>query len=195
MSYAFYLAGRIQKTHEASDQKFWGKQEISSLRKAFPDQEIMLLNPAERLDDLADQLSVFGRDMTQVFVSDAVIVDARERCGLGVGAEMMWAKLHQKPVIIWAPQGSHYIKEKAKILDQQEVNRWVHPFVECLGDLIIDDFSEILPWLQTLDKSSIKGVPSIHQAMKYYQQTQFEDDLPMKDLFDKNAQLSQRLEN
>ncbi len=46
--------------------------------------------------------------MTQIFLADIVFVDARHRHGLGVDAEMMWAKFHAKPVIILAPEETHY---------------------------------------------------------------------------------------
>lgn len=88
---AIYLAGSIQKGHEKSDY-FWSDSDLSVLKDGLSRYEVSFLNPALRSDDLSDQHSVFGRDMLQVFCSNIVFVDARSRRGLGVGAEMMWAK-------------------------------------------------------------------------------------------------------
>ena len=87
-----YLAGSIRKGHESVDELFWEEEHMNLLRESFGENEVCFLNPAERTDDLSDQRSVFGRDMLSVFCSDAVMVDGRGRRGLGVGAEMMWAR-------------------------------------------------------------------------------------------------------
>src|SRR5580704_10722245 len=101
---AIYLAGSIKKEHEKGDDYYWTERDINLIKQCLPDFEISVLNPASRTDDLSDQLSVFGRDMTQVFSSNFVFVDARAKRGLGVGAEMMWAKLNRIPVVTWAPK-------------------------------------------------------------------------------------------
>ncbi len=129
---AIYLAGTIKKGHEKSDETYWTEEYMDLLRLHLHDFEPSFLNPAFRTDNLSDQLSVFGRDMLQVFCSDIVLVDARDRRGLGVGAEMMWAKFHAIPVIIWAPKGTHYHKNEATILGLP-VSKYIHPFVESLG--------------------------------------------------------------
>lgn len=122
---SIYLAGSIKKGHERADESFWTDADISFLRKDLSAYEVSFLNPAFRSDDLSDQRSVFGRDMTQVFCSDVVFVDARNRRGLGVGAEMMWAKFHKIPVITLAPVDSHYNKRKTTLLGIA-VENWVH---------------------------------------------------------------------
>src|SRR5690348_7658831 len=95
---AIYLAGSIKKGHEKSDESFWTEEDMDFLKKQIAPHEISFLNPAFRTDNLSDQRSVFGRDMVQVFSSNIVFVDARARRGLGVGAEMMWAKVNKIPV-------------------------------------------------------------------------------------------------
>ena len=97
---SIYLAGNIQKDHENKSQIYWTEEDRDFLRNELAPKNISFLNPALRTDDLSDQLSVFGRDMTQVYCSDLVFVDARERRGLGVGAEMMWAKMNRIPLLI-----------------------------------------------------------------------------------------------
>lgn len=191
---ALYLAGSIKKEHEKLDAFYWTEEEISILKDALSDYELSLLNPALRTDDLSDQHSVFGRDMLQVFCSDAVFVDARDRRGLGVGAEMMWAKCNRIPVITLAPKNSHYHKVQTTLLGVA-VKNWVHPFVESLSDQIVDSLEEGARWLvrAIIDKSEkIKGIDHIESAMHYYNQANFEKDQPMQELFKANEKLKMR---
>jgi len=83
---AIYLAGNIQKGHEDKSRLVWTQSDLDFLEQTVP-AKLTFLNPALRSDDLSDQRSVFGRDMLQVYSSDLVLVDARERRGLGVGED------------------------------------------------------------------------------------------------------------
>jgi hypothetical protein len=179
-----YLAGSIKKGHENPQESFWTESDIALIRDSFQKCEVIFLNPAFRTDNLADQHSVFGRDMTQVFCSHVVFVDARDRRGLGVGAEMMWAKINKIPVVTWAPLESHYNKTKAIILGM-EVDRFIHPFVYGLSDKIVDRLEEGAQWIEKMlsDPSiEIKGIKDIQSAMQYYQESQLPIDLPMREI-------------
>ncbi|GAG99901.1 unnamed protein product, partial [marine sediment metagenome] len=99
------------------------------------------LNPAIRSDDLSDPKSIFGRDLSQVICSDVVFADVRQRRGLGVGAELMWAKLNSIPVIALSPLESHYRRSRIDLLDV-EVEDYVHPFVFNLSDTIVNSAKE-----------------------------------------------------
>lgn len=190
---SIYLAGNIQKGHETESQLFWTEEHQREMERALAPLSLSFLNPAVRSDDLSDQLSVFGRDMTLVFCSDLIIVDARERRGLGVGAEMMWAKWHTIPVIALAPPNSHYRKDKGTLLGE-EVEDWVHPFVECLSDVIVADLSEAIQWIQRFlqgDAEPIKGPAYLEEAMDHYRKTQLGRDRPMQALIAKNRALQE----
>ena len=122
--------------------------------------------------------------MTQVFCSHVVFVDARDRRGLGVGAEMMWAKMNKIPVVTWAPKDSHYNKTKASILGV-EVDDFIHPFVHGLSDKIVDTLEEGAIWIEDMLSNpsiEIKGVKHIQSAMQYYQESQLTNDLPMREI-------------
>jgi hypothetical protein len=193
-----YLAGSIKKGHENPQESFWTENDMAVIRKSFHEYEVVFLNPAFRMDNLSDQHSVFGRDMTQVFCSHAVFVDARDRRGLGVGAEMMWAKMNRIPVVTWAPRDSHYNKTKATILGV-EVEQFIHPFVYGLSDKIVDHLEEGAIWIENMmshPSIEIKGVEHIQSAMQYYQKSQLPTDLPMLEILNcevfKNR-LSQRV--
>lgn len=193
-----YLAGSIKKGHENPQESFWTEDDMTCLRKSFSEHEVIFLNPAFRTDNLADQHSVFGRDMTQVFCSHVVFVDARDRRGLGVGAEMMWAKINNIPVVTWSPKDSHYSKTKTTLLGI-EVDHFIHPFVQGLSDKVVETLEEGALWIEKLlsDPSiEIKGIKHIHASMEYYQENQLPVDLPMHEILscdELNARLARPL--
>jgi hypothetical protein len=192
---SIYLAGSIKKGHKRSDGFFWMDDDMAFLKKILLDYEISFLNPAFRSDDLSDQRSVFGRDMTQVFCSDVVFVDARDRRGLGVGAEMMWAKFHKIPIVTLAPKDSHYNKSKTTLLGVA-VENWIHPFIESLSDAIVENLSDGAKWIRkfvsTIDPK-IKDVKYIQSAMQHYRDSQLTYDEPMKALIMANQKLHKRI--
>lgn len=193
---AIYLAGTIKKDHEEGSISHWTNQHKVVIQEALSNYHVSFLNPASRSDDLSDQHSVFGRDMIQVFTSDVVFVDAREKRGLGVGAEMMWAKMHQIPVVIWAPVDSHYRKSKTEILGVA-VENWVHPFVESLGDVLVDHLEEGARWIDTYmqgKQEMIKDREMIFDAMRYYRKKGLPVDSPMEELIEADAKLENRVQ-
>ncbi len=192
---AIYLAGSIKKGHEPPTELFWTDEETDVLKESLKGFELAFLNPAMRCDDLSIQASVFGRDMLMVYCSDFVIVDARQRRGLGVGSEMMWAKVNRIPVIAYAPSDSHYRMSRASILGV-EVENWVHPFVESLSDCIATTLSEAAAWIQDYISGKlikIKGMESMHEAMALYCSTQYACDLPMQELVESSESLKYRM--
>jgi hypothetical protein len=192
---SIYLAGSIRKGHEKADETFWTDEDMLFLKKALSEYDVSFLNPAFRSDNLSDQRSVFGRDMTQIFCSDVVFVDARDRRGLGVGAEMMWAKFHKTPIVTLAPTDSHYNKSKTTLLGVA-VENWVHPFVESLSDAIVENLDEGAQWIRKSVSASapeIRGVEYIQLAMQYYRDSQLPNDEPMKALIAANQKLHKRV--
>lgn len=191
---AIYLAGSIKKGHEKQDESCWTEEDMDAIRKALVPYEVAFLNPAFRTDDLSDSISVFGRDMLQVFSSNFVFVDARDRRGLGVGAEMMWAKVNHIPVVTWAPKNTHYKKDNAVLLGVP-VENYVHPFVESLSDKIVENPSEGAEWIQEVLSNpgvQIKGIQDIGAAMQHYKESQLGQDVPMKTLLSSCEALQQR---
>jgi hypothetical protein len=193
---AIYLAGSIKKGHENPSESFWTEDDIELLRKALKHFDVAFLNPAIRSDNLSDPRSTFGRDMLQVFSCHIVFVDARDRRGLGVGAEMMWAKLNKLPVVTWAPKNSHYRKSQTTILEVV-VNNFVHPFVEALSDHIVEDLAEGAQWIEKVifnsDSIKIKTIDDISSAMQYYIASQLHMDAPMKQLLTAEDELTKRM--
>ena len=195
MKIAIYLAGSIKKGHEKSDESYWTDADMACLRKDLNGYDIAFLNPAFRTDDLSDNHSVFGRDMLQVFSSHLVFVDARDRRGLGVGAEMMWAKINKIPVIAWAPRNTHYRKDRTTLLGVP-VENFIHPFVESLSDRVVSDLVEGAKWIHELMSNPslpVKGIEHIGAAMQHYKASQLHLDQPMKELLTFSKELEKRI--
>lgn len=194
---AIYLAGSIKKGHEKSNESYWTPEDLESLKNYLSDYEVSFLNPAFRSDDLYDQRSVFGRDMTQVYCSNVVFVDARDRRGLGVGAEMMWAKFNKIPVVSWAPKDTHYHKSKTTVLDVP-VDNFIHPFVVGLSDYVAESLADGANWIQTIMSSpstKIRDIQDIASDMEYYKKNQLHKDAPMRDFLNFSQEHKARLEN
>lgn len=190
-----YLAGTIKKGKEDEHELAWTQQDMDILRQQLPSVRLTFLNPATRSDDLSDQKSVFGRDMFQVYSSHLVLVDARGRRGLGVGAEMMFAKMNAIPVIAWVPEESFYHRKQIYFLGQH-VNSWIHPFVFSLSDCLAPDLIHAARWINDLlltRRATIKGPESIHEAMNYYLNTQLDQDDGMHEMVQSSTHLSNKI--
>ncbi len=192
---SIYLAGKIQKGHDESNDARWTENDLAELEQGLAPVQVAFLNPAERGDDLSDAVGIFGRDMMQVFCSDLVLVDARDRRGLGVGSEMMWAKMHHIPVVTLAPPESHYRKSDAVLLGER-VQDYIHPFVHSLSDAIVSNLEEATIWIRTnicAPGQTIKGPQFIRDTMEYYREQQLSGDLPMQDLQSVNKIIARRI--
>jgi hypothetical protein len=192
---SIYLAGKIHKGHERPNKAHWTEEDLAELEQALAPVQVAFLNPAERGDDLSDTVGLFGRDMMQVFCSDVVLVDARDRRGLGVGSEMMWAKMHHIPVVTLAPPETHYRRSDTQLLGQP-VQDYIHPFVHGLSDAIAADLDGAASWIRTnvcTPGQTIKGPQFIRDAMEYYREQQLAGDIPMQDLKAVNKIVARRI--
>jgi hypothetical protein len=79
--------------------------------------------------------------MYQVSVASVVIVDARERRGLGIGVEMAAAASLGTPVVVVAPRNSKYRSDSLEYRGVT-VNDYIHPHVASLAVEVVDDFAE-----------------------------------------------------
>jgi len=182
-----YLAGTIKKGKEEEKELEWADAEMSLLKRSLAPLSVTLLNPAIRTDELSDQKSVFGRDLFQVYSSHLVLVDARERRGLGVGAEMMFAKMNRIPVVAWLPEETHYRRQKIEFLGQS-IESWIHPFVYNLSDFLATSLEQAAHWIQNdllKGKVNVKGAEMAQEAIQYYLATQLCHDKGMHEIVQK----------
>ena len=180
-----YLSGSVKKTEEEC-KRDWQDSQMAALRNELRGYDVIFLNPRERKDDLNDYLSAFGRDMLQVISSDFVIADVSEKRGIGVGAEMLTAKLHKIPLVAILPEGSHYNKKNIVMLGQK-LDQFRHSFAFSLPDAIVGDVKSAALWIKEYIKAQkpVKDISIISKAINYYEKNQLEKDTPMKEIMNK----------
>lgn len=165
-----YLAGNIRKGKEEDHLEVWTEAHQQLLQHLLPRVTLIFLDPACRSDDLSDQVSVFGRDLFQVSSSQLVLVDARSKRGLGVGAEMMFAKVHRVPVAVWLPEESHYKRSHIQLLGK-EVTDWIHPFIYNLSDYRAPTLEDAARWIEEellTGKVAVKGMECTQEAISHF---------------------------
>jgi hypothetical protein len=182
MTISVYCSGSIAKG--ASDEKklCWSDVERLEVAKGAVPADVVFLNPDDPITDPRNTLGQFGRDMYQVMVATAVIVDARERRGIGIGVEMTAAALLGTPIIVVAPPNSKY---RADELEYRGVlvHDYVHPHVAALATAVADDFlsaGELLPRLASQKAPEAHHMPDwLDEAITEYRQNVLPGDPPM----------------
>jgi hypothetical protein len=186
-SLRIYLCGSIKKGAEEKKPSFWSAEDIRTLRESAAPTELVVLNPASRADDLSDVHATFGRDLLQVYTSDVVVADARHRRGVGVGAELLFAKSHRIPVVTIAPRESHYHRSDV-VLMGQFVEVWLHPFISELSDAVAENVEEAARLAVSItDSAKIRGPECFQEAMLHYVTTQRHREPQMVDLLTEDS--------
>lgn len=114
---------------------------LENLRKL----SIIVCDPAETSVPKSDYDGRFRFCISQIQQSDALIVDATKKLGVGVGAEMMLANSLKIPVLTIAPLSSYYRKMPSSIDDE-----WIHPFIHGLSNEIFNSFDHCTTALRSL---------------------------------------------
>lgn len=191
-----YLSGSIKKSGHYGESDYWNDEDKAAICHNLAPFEVIFLDPNIRTQNLSDPFATFGRDLFQVFASDFVFVDARNKRGLGVGAEMAFAKMRSIPVITLAPPNSHYVRNDCIILDQT-LETWMHPFVSSLSDFVAPSIDDACRWIQTellTDKAYLRGPECYDEAIAHYVNTQLEGEKEMHELVQSDKALQAKLE-
>ncbi len=183
---SIYLAGNVRTDNH--EDVFWRDEFKEVLEKELEGVEVIFFDPTHRSDDVSDCLGTFGRDALCVSSCNFVIVDARERQGIGTGAEMVIAKLHGVPVISVVPKETYYRKASVKYYDRI-IDDFIHPFVHSLSDTMVETVEEAAHWIKEHLESPkrIKDSSLIENAIKYYKEHQMHKDEPMRNNLDRMA--------
>lgn len=191
---SIYLSGSIKKsTSTGSDDGYWTEAHMAVLRESLKTAgyNAIFLNPASRSDDLSDELSLFGRDMLQVYLSDLVLADMREKRGIGIGYEIALANVKCTPVVSWAPADTHYRPGKVEVLGHS-VDNWTHPFVSQPSERIIETLPQLAAIIGQLSLGQkLPLVPSdyVFKAIHYYLRTQHAADAEMQQIVQTDPRL------
>jgi hypothetical protein len=180
MQYIVYCSGSIQKGAADTRKLCWTDRERAAVAAGANPAEIHFLNPDDPAADLSDTAALFGRDMYQVKTADAVIVDARERRGIGIGIEMLASRVFASLLVVVAPRDSYYRKGSVSYRGST-VTDYVHPHIAILADGIVDTFEEAGAWLRDQKNAhkTSKGIDAVHEAITSYRERMLPYDEPM----------------
>lgn len=176
-----YCSGSIQKGASDSRKLCWTDAERHAVAQGASPQEVRFLNPDDPAHDVADSEALFGRDVFQVATADAVVVDARERRGIGIGIEMVISRLVGSFLVVVVPQDTYY-RMRNVTYSGGTVAEYIHPHVLMLADAVVDDFECAGAWLQRaqIDKIVPKGREVLDAAIAAYRQRLLIHDEPMQ---------------
>lgn len=197
MNLKIYLSGSIKKgDKDESKKSYWTDSDISILQRILcPKYDLTILNPAVRSDDLSDYKSTLGRDLLQVYISDLIIVDARDKKGIGIGSEMTFAKVNAIPVISVSPQDSQYNRINFEYLGQR-MDQWIHPFIGGLSDYLVESVEEAATLIINnfpFKETEIRHKDYLYDAMQYYVDTQLKVDTEMYNLVKDDMEINKRI--
>jgi hypothetical protein len=181
--YTVYCSGSIRKGPADKEKLCWTDAERKALEEGAHPEGIRFLNPDDPAKDLSNTLALFGRDMYQVAHADFVVVDARERRGIGIGIEMVASRILETPLIAVVPSNTYYKMDK---LDYRgsSVSNYIHPHLGILADAIVDDFFAAGVWIRGFIAAPFqtKGADTIREAIGAYQRDMLHTDRPMLEL-------------
>ena len=165
MTVSIYLCGGIRK--DENDRKIiWSDEDKETINRFLGDVEI--LDP-KRNPERYDPFAAFGCDLNDIKHADIIMVDCRQKRGMGIGAEMVIAKMLGKPVVTVAPRNSHYRRDK---LDHfgKEICDWKHPFMIGLSDMVADTVEEAAEWVREFSEKpgKVKDGSVVEEAIEYY---------------------------
>jgi hypothetical protein len=147
MTISIYCSGSIQKGTSDNLKLCWTVAEKSILADALKPLDVRFLNPDDPLSDMTDTAALFGRDLYQVQVADFVVVDARERRGIGIGIEMLASRMLDTPLVVVAPSNTHYRRDELTYRGTT-VNDYIHPHLRHLADVVVENFESAGRWIK-----------------------------------------------
>lgn len=161
-----YLAGKVPKGDSEEESFFdWRK----AYAKALKEMESEFIDPFSHHNDESDYLAVFGADCRHIRGSDLVIVNAEEKLGVGTSQEMLIAKYFRKPVVTVLPKESYH-RRKNIVFFSRMIEDWVHPFIYCVSDFIVESVAEIPDLKKEIITCKPKDLSVIDEAIRYVEQ-------------------------
>lgn len=165
-----YLAGKVAKGDEIGTIEDWRKRYADAL-DGYDDEELVFLDPEDSGLDESDSLAIVGHDCSQIKECNLVIVNAEKKLGVGTAQEMIVAKYFNKYVVSLIPDSTHYCRRNLN-MHGNIIDKWIHPFMNTLSDLVVEDLDELrekLPFaIQALKSGEFKGISIIDEACEYY---------------------------
>lgn len=169
-----YLSGSVKKGSGdgRSNESFWTDEDEETIVTSVRGRRTRLLNPSKSVLRRSDYYANFGCDLHLVSISDLILVDARDKRGIGIGAEMLFAQGLGIPVISICPPNTNYRRDFVPGVFGEDLKDWIHPFVYGLSDHIADNLDDAISLINILIQD---GGPRRHSgeklrnAIDYYQ--------------------------
>lgn len=111
--------------------------------------------------------ALFGMDCYYIQHADALIVNLTDDISVGGSQEIFIAKQFGRPVIGIAPRGGKFNKLKYELGGKTFWN-WVHPFVDALCDVVVQDVDEAAEVLDNFNELPASGLAAIDDILAYY---------------------------
>jgi hypothetical protein len=178
-----YCSGGIKKGTDDDGKICWTEADKQALKDAARPLDIRFFNPDDPVRDLSDAHVLFGRDMCQVQLADFVVVDARQRRGIGIGVEMLAAKVLGTGLVVVAPQNSHY--RQAEVAMRGGTARdYIHPHILGLADAVVGKFSEAGTVIRDYvgSRRKPKGTDAVFDSITTYKAKLLPNDSPTLDI-------------
>lgn len=143
-----FLSGSMKKTaYRVQNRDSWNSEleDILTNSLKFP---IEISNPIRITVDECESQNRFTADLRMLLESDAMILEASEKRGIGVGAELILAKSYKIPVYSIVPEDSHYRQQISGL------RNWIHPFINELSDKVFESISSLADYLNLLNNEA-----------------------------------------
>jgi hypothetical protein len=183
MQFVVYCSGSIQKGPNDTRKLCWTDHERVAVALGAKPAVIQFLNPDDPAADMTDTAALFGRDMYQVKAADAIIVDARERRGIGIGIEMLASRVVGSFLVVVVPPNTYY-RQKNVTYRGSTVEDYVHPHLAILADGIVETFEQAGAWLRDHKANGTrpKSIDAVYEAIRAYEKRMLPLDQPMLDV-------------
>jgi hypothetical protein len=166
-----YLSGSVRRgvADERLDAAAWTATDEAEIRSVLG-QDVIIYNPSSLPVDRSDWFAHFGCDLYYVWVSDVMLLNGAAPNGIGTGAEMMWARQANVPIIAIAPPGSPYRQPLLVDVCGQDLPNWTHPFLAGLCSLVVETLGDALTAIRQLSRDELvrEAPPVPEEAMDYY---------------------------
>lgn len=178
-----YCSGSIPKGPTDTRRAVWTDAERAEIAQSALPIDIRFLRPDDPVAGLDDAVAMFGRDMYQVQIADFVVVDARDRRGIGIGVEMLASRLLGTSLIIVAPRDSHYRRDELQYRGGT-VSDYIHPHIRALADTVVESFAMAGEWIREFCSSprQVKDIGAVYEAISAYKRDVLHLDQPMVQL-------------
>jgi hypothetical protein len=176
MKFFVYLAGKMAVSKEEELVFVDWRKEVRDIFDSMLIQysqidEVAILDPNIAEHDSMPTEKFFGRNAHQINLADAVLIDAREKTGIGTSQEFLIAKYYQKPVVAVAPMNSYF--NKFIETSNNTVLHYIHPFLTATSDVIVESFHDsvvvLLEHFSGRKKIRPKTIDIIEQGRQDYE--------------------------